>query len=321
MSTSEGQSGGGGSVLWSLVRLARPHQWAKSGFVLLGPIYGLQSGDVAGLGAFWPALLAAAAFALVSSGLYVINDLVDAERDRAHPRKRHRPIASGVVSPGLALWYAVGLLAAGGVLAALTPGEGRWWVLGLVGIHAANVLAYSWRFKHAVVVDVLSLSLGFVLRVVAGCAAVAIEPSAWLLNATLFVAMFLAFGKRLGELRSLGDGASEAREVLGLYGSESLRMLVVVTGVAALVAYAGYVQSRADHLRELADGAGHGFTVNILWFTMLPAAFGLMRAITLLERGVYDDPTELAMRDRGFQAAVGLFGVITGLAYWFQGGG
>lgn len=298
----------------ALVHLARPHQWLKSVFVLIGPVYAGRLGD-------WPAILCTlAAFCLASSACYVINDLRDREADRAHPRKRFRPIARGEVGPGLALaWSGVLMLGAAAAVSGLwivgghvqgSPGVTRAWdgtpAAVLVGavllLYVANTMLYSLYVKHLVIADVMSLALGFVLRVLGGCAAVLAEPSSWLLNVTLFLAMFLAFGKRLGERSTLGAQAPAARGVQAGYTDAMLRMVVVVTAVACLITYAGYVQAQAPRYTQ-------GF--NLLWLTMLPATYGLLRAMTLTESGRYDDPTELAFRDRPFQLAGGLFALIT----------
>ena len=267
-------------------------------FVLIGPLYAAADGHevswVATLGAFL-------AFAFASSACYVINDLRDAESDRAHPRKCRRPIASGAIRPGPALGYAafLALVAAGCTVLA---GSSAPLLLMAVGIYVANVNVYSLWLKHVVILDVISLAMGFVLRVLGGCAAVGVEPSTWLLNCTFFLSMFLAFGKRLGERRTLGDAVGEARAVQRVYTDDMLRMLVVVTAVGSLLTYSGYIQTRESM-----------FTVgfNLLWLTMLPATYGLVRCIVLLEQGRYDDPTELAIRDLAFQVSAGIFGVIT----------
>ena len=294
-----------------LLKLARPHQWGKSGFVFIGPVYRLQDLDTtnydwlqAGLSVF----LTAAAFALASSGLYVINDIVDAEQDRAHPRKRNRPIASGAVPLGLAKTYAAILMVVGITLGALAPGDGTLIALAMLGLHLANVLCYSALLKRIVIIDVVSLSMGFVLRVIAGCAAIGVAPTTWLLNATLFLSMFLAFGKRLGERRTMGsaEDAARARGVQAAYSDPILRMLVVVAGVATLLTYASYINDREASYTLAALG---GF--NLLWPTVLPAMYGLLRCITLLEAGRFDDPTELAVRDRPFQLAAFLFAAST----------
>ncbi|VAX41562.1 hypothetical protein MNBD_PLANCTO03-895 [hydrothermal vent metagenome] len=300
----------------SLFKLARPHQWVKSAFVLIGPFYGLADTHRTLSEVLVPAILTAAAFALASSSCYVVNDLFDAEADRLHPRKCRRPIASGAVTPGVAWVFALGLLVATAMLVLMIPPTGGQSVRGLValtiGLYVANVTAYSIWIKHIIIADVMGLSLGFVLRVMGGCAAVAISPSTWLLNCTFFLAMFLAFGKRLGERRTAGPNAAGVRAVQAAYTDDLLRMAVVVTAVATLLTYASYVQASEIFYTDPAAG-----NFNLLWLTILPATFGLFRCIVLLERGDYDDPTELAIRDRAFAASGLVFGVMTVLLIIF----
>ncbi len=294
-------------ILWSLVRLARPGQWVKGAFVLVGPLYG---GALSNRPQAVSAALAFLAFGLASSACYIFNDLRDVEGDRLHPRKRNRPIASGAVRPGVATALAAGFAAAaaamvGGVVFAGPGGGGTaaMWLGVAVGLYAVNVLVYSVLTKHIVILDVMALALGFVLRVLGGCAAVLVEPSSWLLNVTFFIAMFLAFGKRLGERRVMGEAAvSTVRTVQTKYTEDLLRMMVVVTGVATLLTYAGYV---------LAQGVRYTHGFNLLWLTMLPATYALMRCIVLLEKGTYDDPTDLASKDRAFQIAALAFAGLT----------
>lgn len=317
--------------LWlSLVRLARPAQWTKSAFVLVGPFYALKDlnfsvHDPAQL--IVRALIAAAAFALVSSACYVINDIYDRVADRAHPRKRSRPIAAGHFSIRAAWMFAIVLLVCGAALLLLLKGANDQWVALSLGLYALNVMLYSAYLKHKVIADVISLSLGFVLRVMGGCAAAGVEPSVWLLNVTFFLSMFLAFGKRLGERRTLAiaappdaEGAAdprpddmsravEHRRVQAGYTDALLQMAVMVSAVITLMTYALYVQ-------DLGPRYTRGF--NLMWLTMLPAFYGLFRCVVLIERGRYDDPTELATRDRGFQAAGILFLALTfALMWWF----
>lgn len=308
--------------LAALMRLARPRQWAKGVFVVIGPAYAVAGGDLALRGDLLADVLGAVlAFGLASSAGYVFNDIRDRHADRAHPRKQMRPLAAGTISvPAAGLW--AGMLLALAVLATFLPWLVAWVSTGqaagppvppapgirsallalTVGAYLANTALYTLWLKHVLVLDVISLALGFVLRVMGGCAAAGIAPSPWLMDVVFFLAMFLAFGKRLGESRALGDHASAARTVLGRYTDDLLRMAVVVTAVASLLSYSGYVQDKGQRFLV-------GF--NLLWLTLLPATYGLLRCILLLERGQYDDPTELAARDRPFQAACFLFLLLT----------
>lgn len=300
----------GSSLVAALVRLARPAQWSKGAFVFLGALYSQKLLTSQGL---WPAIGAFAAFGFASSACYVFNDLRDAPLDRLHPRKKRRPIAAGVVSPRLAAGYGMVLAVLAFAASFLIPefptsavpaaAWARELLAGAVALYILNTLAYTFWLKNAPVADVISLAMGFVLRVLGGCAAVAVEPSTWLLNCTFFLSMFLAFGKRLGERQSLGDGeAAAARTVQALYTADLLRMATVVTAVATLLTYAGYVQDQAERYTR-------GF--NLLWLTVLPATYGLLRCMLMVDRGVFDDPTELATRDRPFQFAAMVFGALS----------
>lgn len=307
-------------LAFSLLKLARPQQWVKSAFVLLGPLYGLrelpreQWGHV-----LTQAVIAAAIFALASSACYVFNDLRDAPQDRAHPRKRHRPIASGAVSTGVAWGLIAALLAGAAALFVLVDDAPRMGLALMAGLYVGNVIAYSTYLKHVAMADVVSLALGFVFRVLGGCAATGISPSTWLLNVTLFLAMFLAFGKRLGERRtaeSKGFEVSAVRGVQAKYTDHLLRMAVVVTAVATLVTYAGYIQSRDAEFTVALLGMPEKF--NWLWLTILPATFALLRSVALVEIGRYDDPTEMMMKDKAMWLAVGVFGAVSAAVIWVK---
>lgn len=294
------------------MRLLRPAQWSKSAFVLLGPFYGLR--DILPDGrthVLVQAFLAAACFALASSACYIFNDLRDVDADRAHPRKRLRPIASGAVSVAAARGMMALFLAASVALAVWLVLRGAAPALGIfLAAYVLNVVAYSITLKHRPVADVLSLSMGFVLRVLAGCAAASIVPSTWLLNCALFLAMFLAFGKRLGERRtaeSQGFDVTAARKVQGAYSDSLLRMALVVTGVATLVTYASYVQAQ----QAATSAVLLGFTMNWLWLTTVPACYLLLRCVLLLDEGRYDDPTEMLTRDFPLQASALAFALLT----------
>jgi decaprenyl-phosphate phosphoribosyltransferase len=305
--------------LSQFVRLARPKQWAKGVFVLLGPLYGAADGHHV---AWWAVGLTIVAFAVASSACYIVNDIRDVDADRAHPRKKHRPIASGAVGVGAGVVLAASLWAASAwaAVAAWRLGDGGAsigprgvWVVSCVAVYVANVLFYSAWFKHVVILDVVSLAMGFVLRVLAGCAAAGVEPSTWLLNVTLFAAMFLGFAKRLGERNTLeqaGGDSVMARRVQADYTREILRLAVGLTAVATLVTYAGYVQARAERFTFHAGEWGF----NLLWLTVPPAVLALLRCVVLVEKGAYDDPTELAWGDWGLKGALAAFGVVTGVS-------
>ncbi|MFT3683364.1 MAG: hypothetical protein QM783_00320 [Phycisphaerales bacterium] len=196
--------------------------------------------------------------------------------------------------------------------------EFRFWTGAMLATYLLTTLAYSLWLKKRVIADVIGLAMGFVLRVLGGCAAVGIGPTTWLLTVTFFLSMFLAFGKRLGERRTLGDAAGSARSVQDAYSDDTLRLAVMATGVVTLVTYAFYVIGQdakytfaIGHGAEaIAAGTKEGFGFNLMWLTVLPATYALLRCVVLLEQGRYDDPTELATADRPFQIAGAAFVVL-----------
>jgi len=304
-------------LVLSVLKLLRPKQWAKGAFVLIGPIYALTDPKNDWHKLLPPALIAMAALCLLSSAGYIVNDILDAPRDRLHPRKSKRPVASGAISPAFAWVIALVTGLIGAALILFIEGRAHLWVAGLALAYLANTNLYSFFLKRIVIADVIGLSLGFVLRVLAGCAAAQVQPSTWLLNCTLFLAMFLSFGKRLGERKTVGVDASAVRGVQAAYTDELLRSAVGVTGVVTLVTYASYIQAKDVLWSAGFDGWGKdavvhgGWWINPLWLTMLPATYGMLRCVVLLERGRYDDPTEIVAKDWPTQVAGLAFGAMT----------
>jgi len=228
------------------------------------------------------------AFCLLTSAVYLVNDLVDLEKDREHPIKRHRPIASGKLKPELAR-----TLAALFALAALGSGLALGWEFALTaaGYLALNV-AYSFRLKRIAFVDVACISVGFLLRVLAGTFAIGVPASHWLLVCTLLLSALLGFGKRAHELRIGGEGGHKHREVLGDYDARVLNILLWVLGAATLLAYLIY--TRTQRTNELFGGGQLVFTVPF-------AAFGIYRFIRIVNRtDKADSPTDSMLHDPAF---------------------
>ncbi len=230
----------------SLMRLLRPHQWIKNGFVLLGLVFSHRWGDVALVQSVGLALVA---FCAMASAVYVYNDLVDVESDRRHPTKCRRPIASGAVKPSTAKWLCAALVGLGAACAAAVSGP----ALALVALYAAINVAYSHGLKHMVIIDVFVISAGFMLRILVGSLGVGIPPSSWLLLCGMMATLFLGFAKRRAELLAVqGDSAgagstsagstmtTSARPVLDHYRPEVLDQLLSLTGGCTVLSYALY---------------------------------------------------------------------------------
>ncbi|HZW06138.1 MAG TPA: hypothetical protein VFF65_03360, partial [Phycisphaerales bacterium] len=230
----------------------------------------------------------------------------------------------GAVPPRIAvLWGALLGVAGFACLLGVEPAF-RLWTAGTLAAYLLTTAAYSLWLKQRVIADVIGLAMGFVLRVLGGCAAVGIGPTTWLLTVTFFLSMFLAFGKRLGERRTMGDAAGSARRVQDAYSDDTLRLAVMATGVVTLVTYAFYIISQdakftfhvAPSMLALARSGGQtppGFGFNLMWLTLLPVTYAMLRCVVLLEQGRFDDPTELATGDRPFQIAAAVFVLLAGV--------
>ena len=263
----------------------RPRQWAKNVFVLAPLVFARQLDDPRVVGR---ALLAFAAFSLIASAVYLFNDIRDRDEDRRHPRKRLRPIAAGELGLTAAA-AAAALLAAAALAMGLALGGGFTAVL--VVYLLAN-LAYSLGLKRVVILDVMVLSAGFVLRVMAGGMAVRVEVSAWLILCTSFLALFLAFSKRRHELMLLAADASEQRQVLTHYSPAFLDQMINVVTAGTVVAYA---------IWAISPETVENFATRDLIFTMPFVLFGIFRYLYLIYQHPSErNPTEVILDDRPF---------------------
>jgi 4-hydroxybenzoate polyprenyltransferase len=265
-----------------LLRLLRPHQWVKNGFVFLGLLFGHAWNDPHKLTL---ALTAFAAFCLISSAVYVMNDLVDRRQDRAHPKKRHRPLASGAVSVSAAV--AVMAICGGTGLALGFFGGGA-----LPGLFVGYVLlnvGYSFGLKHVVILDVFLIAAGFMLRILAGTLGIGIAPSQWLLLTGLLLTLFLGFAKRRAELGALQDDSTSHRRVLEHYSEPLLDQMIGVAAGGVLVAYSLYT---------LAPETVHLHGTDKLVYTVPFVLYGMFRYLFLLHRrGGGGDPALDLVRD------------------------
>jgi 4-hydroxybenzoate polyprenyltransferase len=272
----------------------RPEQWTKNLFVFAGLLFG---GRLDEAGAVALAIATFAIFCALSGAVYLFNDVMDRETDRRHPLKRMRPIASGQLTVRAAL-TAVGLLAGGAMLLAVVIQP----VLGMVaGTYLALLTLYSIAFKHVVIVDVLTISAGFVLRAVAGAVAVMVPISHWLLVCTTLLALFLALSKRRHELTLLAEGAVGHRPILEEYSPYLLDQMIAVVTASTLIAYCFYSTSPETAARL--GTARLGLTIPFV-------LYGIFRYLYLVhqKRGG-GSPAALLLTDRPLLACVGLWAI------------
>jgi decaprenyl-phosphate phosphoribosyltransferase len=273
----------------ALITLMRPHQWLKNVFVFAGMVFS-QTWNNGPL--VHRILLAFAAFCCASSLVYILNDWRDRASDALHPTKSKRPLATGAVGVPAALALAGLLFVIGLWLAA----DNRV-LLTLLGLYIALNLAYSWRLKHVPVVDVSIIASGFMLRLLAGTAAVGIPPSRWLLLTGLFIALFLGFSKRKAE--TFHEPANQ-RSVMAHYPSALLDTYMAATMMATITTYSLYATSFEAQ-------AQHG---ERLVYTVPAVIFGLLRYTYQVHQGRGEDVSRDLLRDPWILLALAVWLVI-----------
>jgi 4-hydroxybenzoate polyprenyltransferase len=281
------------SVAANLLVSLRPGQWTKNLVVFAGLLFGLRLTEPAAVGA---AVAAFAIFCALAGAVYLINDVADRASDARHPIKARRPIASGALAPSIAIGTALVLVA--GALAS------AYWLHPRFGaIASAYVLLlglYSGPLKHIVIIDVLTIAIGFVLRVAAGAAVIDVPMSHWLLVCTVLLALFLALSKRRHELVLLADGATGHRRILQEYSPYLLDQMIGVVTASTLMAYIFYATSA-----ETAEKFG----TSLLSLTIPFPLYGIFRYLYLVhQREGGGSPSEMLLNDRPLLVCVALWG-------------
>jgi 4-hydroxybenzoate polyprenyltransferase len=281
---------------FELLRLMRPYQWVKNAFVFTGLLFGHAWRDSH---LVEQVMMVFIAFCLVSSAIYTLNDIVDLEQDKHHPKKSRRPLASGSVSISAAFMLAALLGTLGLSLAYFAAPM----VLMIMVGYALMNIAYSLRFKHVVILDVFMIATGFMLRILAGTLGVGIPPSRWLLLCGLMVPLFLGFTKRRAEIIALTDDKTAHRKVLEHYSPVLLDKMIGITAAGLIMSYSLYTMN-ADTIRI------HN-TPNLI-YTVPFVMYGVFRYIYLLHhqsRG--GDPSHDLVRDPHLFIAVGAWLIAT----------
>lgn len=279
-------------TLRSLLAMARPAHWVKNAFVMAGVFF---SGDWRDSHMLALAVSAFAAFCLAASAIYCVNDAMDVEEDRAHPRKRLRPLAAGSLAPQAAYAFAAALAAAA---LSISLYAGPRLSAALAAFAAVNLL-YSRSLKRMVLVDVFCIASGFLVRLLAGTWGIGVEPSEWFLLCTLNLSLFLGFSKRYAELIDVQRPLEEKRAVLKNYSPDFLRILLAVTLSATLITYGLYTTSPRTQIV-------HGGSS--LVYTLPIAMFGLFRYLYLvMEKGFGENTVADVFKDRPMAAICVLY--------------
>lgn len=286
------------------IRLLRPQQWVKNIFVFAGLIFGKKIGDSDSVLA---ALQGFALLCLISSSVYVMNDIRDREEDRLHPRKKDRPLASGAASVTVASGLTLFLLALGLTGSYLLD---RSFFACMIAYFLLQI-AYTLALKHIVILDVVVLGVGFVLRAVAGAVLVHVAISHWLVLCTFTLCLFMGFSKRRCEFNALAETAHTAsrhRRTLRDYTPQLLDHMTTLTAGIAMTCFMLYTTDR----RTIEE-----FKTNYLVYTTPIVVYAVLRYALLVEQGRVDGPTEIVLRDRPFQIAVIVWAVLAGAIIYY----
>jgi 4-hydroxybenzoate polyprenyltransferase len=279
-------------MMWELFRALRPQQWIKNLFVYAPLIF---SQNVLNQALVLRATLAFLAFCLISSAVYLLNDLRDIEEDRQHPLKAHRPLASGRLKRSTAV-AALAIIAPAGFLVALLVN--RSFVFIALGYFALQI-AYTLWLKHVVILDIFVVASGFLLRVVAGGFAIRVYLSSWLLICTTLLALFLAMGKRRHEIVLMEGRAASHRPILKEYNIYLLDQMISVVTASTLLAYCLYTISEETVAK---------FGTRNLIFTVPFVLYGIFRYLYLIhQKAEGGTPESLIIRDKPLLVAIALW--------------
>lgn len=266
------------SFFVSLFKLMRPKQWIKNFFVFGALIFSYSFLD---LKKDIYAIITFILFCLISSTVYIMNDILDVEKDRVHPKKRFRPIASGAISIKEAE-IALFILLVFSMTCALFINSKLFFIL---AVYFINNIFYSFKIKNVVILDVISIAFGFILRVIAGGVVIDVSLSGWILLCTFFIALFLGFEKRRNEIIKLEGKATEHRKILDDYSDELLKQFSDITLTCTVIAYAMYTFVAYD--------------TSYMMITNVFVVYGLFRYKYLsMKKGQGGSPTETILTDK-----------------------
>lgn len=284
----------GKNMLQELLISTRPKQWYKNLVLFIGIIFSLNFFNYQ----MWILVIFAfLTFCMISGSEYIINDILDRDRDRIHPRKRNRPIASEKLKVSHALLFAIILL----ILAFTIAYEINIQFLEISLAYFILIIFYSLYLKHIAIVDVLTISTGFVLRAVAGCIAIKVSISPWLIICAFLVALFLALGKRRHELILLENGANNHRQVLDNFSPEMLDKMIDIVTSTLIMSYSLYT-----------------FLTNNTWLmaTIPVVIYGIFRYIFLTSSKNIGGEPEILFKDKGIVTCITLWlFMVIGLLY------
>jgi len=288
------------SKVRGFIREARPRQWAKNVLVAAAPA---AAGVLTHRDALIDTLIAFVAFCLAASGTYFLNDALDAEADRLHPKKRFRPIAAGVISVTTGKVSAAVLITAGIGFGFAT---GSWQLPLVTTFYVLCTTSYSIWFKHIAVIDITLLASGFVLRAIAGAVATGVPISDWFFIVTAFGSLFMVTGKRHAEFQEMGDDRAGFRSTLGEYSLTYLNYVLAVASGVTMVAYCLWAFEKTAHLG------------GVPWYelSIVPFVLALLRYALIVQNGGGGAPEDVVLGDRMLQGMIVAWAIVFGIAIY-----
>lgn len=274
-------------MIKELIKTMRPNQWYKNLVLFVSIVFSLNILNPE----MWSiAIVAFFIFCMLSGGEYIINDILDREKDKKHPRKQKRPIASGKFKLVHAVIFAV-IFIIGGITAAYFINL-QFMILSIS--YVLLILIYSLILKHLIIVDLLVISIGFVIRAIAGGVAINVFISPWLIVCTFLVALFLAIAKRRHEVVLLGDEGKNHRKILSDYSTIVLDQMMSISTAALIISYSMYTFLSDNYYMML---------------TIPFAIYGVFRYLLLVHISNFGGEAEMLFKDRGMQVCIGLWGL------------
>ncbi|CDF59246.1 decaprenyl-phosphate phosphoribosyltransferase [Thermobrachium celere] len=275
------------------IELMRPKQWIKNFFVFGAIIFSKKFLEIESL---TKVILAFLSFCLISSAVYIMNDIKDLEQDKVHPKKKHRPIASGKVSIRNAIIEMILLI----IISLSTAFYLNKFLLIILLIYFINNVIYTFKVKHIVLLDVISIAIGFILRVIAGGVVINVELSVWIILCTLFISLFLGFEKRKNELKCLENDATKHRRILDDYSIKFLDDISNIVCGCTIIFYSLYTFFAYSH--------------KYMMITNIFVIYGLFRYKYLTEiKDLGGSPTEAVLTDKGIIIDVILWGICSSI--------
>ncbi len=265
------------------IKLMRVKQYIKNLFVVAALIF---SNKLLDSNAIYNTAIAFISFCLISSSVYVLNDIVDIEKDKLHPKKCKRPLASGAISKTSALILFVLLVMISISLSILVNINLTFILL----LYLANNLLYSFKIKNIILLDVFSIAFGFILRVLAGSVSINVSLSNWIILCTFFLSLYLGLGKRKKEISTLKDNAGEHRKILKEYNDEIINQMMTVVLSSTIVCYALYSTSNPENPNMI--------------LTTIFVVYGVLRYNYIINTTDEGNPTDVVLKDRSLQINV-----------------